>query len=290
MADHDPELVELAKAAARQDTAIATAVLDVVAPLIRQQGRSDVRAAVEHWIADYFGESSGFGEVRILRAAMDRALDSPSDTPVECDCRPGLDGSGYHHQSDCATLTPGDTPAEHDCGNDCDGPEGHREGCPDHCHCYDIPAERLALLDVLSAGDGQEWPDLYENPGQQQIAETMYGRQADQLLASSWLAERDRVAERRGAEEALRGAADEVAAMAPPIRGDALTGDQDEDPESDTFRAIWQMLRDRADAAAADPSLTEQGRRLASERSDLIAAGADPADLEVPLAGGEADA
>lgn len=24
-----------------------------------------------------------------------------------------------------------------DCGNDCDGPEGHAEGCPVHCYCYD---------------------------------------------------------------------------------------------------------------------------------------------------------
>ncbi len=24
-----------------------------------------------------------------------------------------------------------------DCGNDCHGPEGHREGCPVHCYCYD---------------------------------------------------------------------------------------------------------------------------------------------------------
>lgn len=24
-----------------------------------------------------------------------------------------------------------------DCGNDCRGPEGHREGCPTHCYCYD---------------------------------------------------------------------------------------------------------------------------------------------------------
>lgn len=24
-----------------------------------------------------------------------------------------------------------------DCGNDCRGPEGHREGCPIHCYCYD---------------------------------------------------------------------------------------------------------------------------------------------------------
>lgn len=30
--------------------------------------------------------------------------------------------------------------------------------------------------------------------------------------------------------------------------------------------------------------LAEQGRQLASEREDLIAAGADPAELEVPIA------
>lgn len=24
-----------------------------------------------------------------------------------------------------------------DCGNDCHGPEGHGEGCPVHCYCYD---------------------------------------------------------------------------------------------------------------------------------------------------------
>jgi hypothetical protein len=27
--------------------------------------------------------------------------------------------------------------------DDCDGPEGHREGCPLHCHCYDEPLECL---------------------------------------------------------------------------------------------------------------------------------------------------
>lgn len=40
------------------------------------------------------------------------------------------------------------------------------------------------------------------------------------------------------------------------------------------FREEWQRRR---------PSLAEQGRRLASEREDLIARGVDPADLEVPL-------
>lgn len=24
-----------------------------------------------------------------------------------------------------------------DCGNDCFTPDGHREGCWQHCHCYD---------------------------------------------------------------------------------------------------------------------------------------------------------
>jgi hypothetical protein len=28
-------------------------------------------------------------------------------------------------------------PYPEDCGNDCGGPEGHREGCPVHCGCYD---------------------------------------------------------------------------------------------------------------------------------------------------------
>lgn len=35
-------------------------------------------------------------------------------------------------------------------------------------------------------------------------------------------------------------------------------------------------------------SQSEQGRRLASEREDLIAAGVDPAELAIPLDGGDA--
>lgn len=56
--------------------------------------------------------------------------------------------------------------------------------------------DRLRLIDVISHADGQQWPDLFYNRGQQQIAETMYGKQADALLASSWLADHDRAIER----------------------------------------------------------------------------------------------
>lgn len=40
----------------------------------------------------------------------------------------------------------------------------------------------------------------------------------------------------------------------------------------------------RSEAAAAVRAIMEQGRRLASEREELIAQGVDPAALEVPLA------
>lgn len=49
--------------------------------------------------------------------------------------------------------------------------------------------DRWQLIDIISSGDGQEWPDLFENPVQRQIAETMYGKQADAVLGSSWFAE-----------------------------------------------------------------------------------------------------
>lgn len=42
-------------------------------------------------------------------------------------------------------------------------------------------------------------------------------------------------------------------------------------------------LAEQLTAALAVPDLAEQGRRLASEREDLVAAGVDPAVLAVPL-------
>lgn len=60
------------------------------------------------------------------------------------------------------------------------------------------------------------------------------------------------------------------------------------------LRLAWLEVLDRATglraadtevaAARRRDRLTEQGRRLASERDDLIAQGVDPAELIVPLA------
>lgn len=64
--------------------------------------------------------------------------------------------------------------------------------------------ERLELIDVLASGDGQHWPDFWENAAQRQIGETMYGAQADELLASSWLADREQVIRSPIADEKKR--------------------------------------------------------------------------------------
>jgi hypothetical protein len=47
-----------------------------------------------------------------------------------------------------------------------------------------------------------------------------------------------------------------------------------------------EHLRDAVDSPCCDrcSHLTERGRRLASERDDLIAQGVNPADLVIPLA------
>lgn len=61
--------------------------------------------------------------------------------------------------------------------------------------------ERDELLMALAQGDGQPWIDLAA--ATPHAAEMMYGKQADAILASDWLAERDR----RVRAEALRRAA-----------------------------------------------------------------------------------
>lgn len=77
---------------------------------------------------------------------------------------------------------------------------------------------RLDLIDSLSAGDLQEWPDLYENPAQQQIAETMYGAQADAVLNSGWLA----ATVRRAQADALRDAAEDYSVAYAKASGEAM--------------------------------------------------------------------
>jgi len=106
------------------------------------------------------------------------------------------------------------------------------------------------LLDTLSAADGQEWPDLFENPELQEIAESMYGRQADGVLASSWLADALAAAEARGYQRCK----DEAIAV---IEGYA---DCRDDPCDETCRDYCTGWAHALDAAADDlRSLSPEG-------------------------------
>lgn len=58
------------------------------------------------------------------------------------------------------------------------------------------------------------------------------------------------------------------------------------DEDAEARAAVWRSIP----STFAEVDLMEQGRRLASQRDNLIAQGVDPSDLDVPLApdtGGE---
>lgn len=58
--------------------------------------------------------------------------------------------------ADYADARPDVLPLD-DCGNACDGPNGHAEGCPDHCHCYDGNAEPCAGCNAEEGEECRPW-------------------------------------------------------------------------------------------------------------------------------------
>jgi len=101
---------------------------------------------------------------------------------------------------------------------------------------------------------------------------------ADRMLASGWLRDHDVAVRTRAGE-------DIVAA----IKNEATPGgraflDQYDDGYNGGLETAVRVVWEVAAHPTLGADLMEQGRRLASERDDLIAQGADPAELEVPLA------
>ena len=117
---------------------------------------------------------------------------------------------------------------------------------------------------------------------------------ADRILSSEWRVEDVAAAEQRARAEfeaKMQALADRLTRYADLRAQQVMEPPGDDDYNRGLRRAVHDLTAALSDAATpeagpaapADQPAVDRGRRLASERDDLITQGVDPAELEVPL-------